>query len=87
MQKYYDRENRRLVFEKESRRKADSKLWDSHWSHYSGEDFAKDVKKKDRFVLYYTSKYLPRGSKVLEGGCGKGDKVFSLHNKYIRNRF
>ena len=80
MKKYFDRENRRLVFEKENLRKADSKLWDSHWSDYSGEDFAKDVKRKDRFVLYYTSKYLPRGSKVLEGGCGIGDKVFSLHN-------
>ena len=80
MQKYYDRENRRLVFENQSRGKADEKFWDSHWSHYSDEDFTKDVKIIDRFVLYYTSKYLPKGLKVLEGGCGKGGKVYSLHN-------
>jgi ubiquinone/menaquinone biosynthesis C-methylase UbiE len=80
MQKYYDPINRRLVFIKQSRRKADEKFWDSHWSHYSDKDFAKDVKKKNRFVLYYTNKYLPKGLKVLEGGCGKGGKVYSLHN-------
>ena len=80
MQKYYDRENRRLVFENQSRGKADEKFWDSHWSHYSDEDFTKDVKIIDRFVLYYTSKYLPKGLKVLEGGCGKGQNVYTLQN-------
>ncbi len=77
MQKYYDPENRCLVF---MNKKADSDFWDSHWSFYSRDDFAEDIKIKNRFVLYHTSKCLPKGSTILEGGCGKGQNVYTLHS-------
>jgi len=38
------------------------------------------MQQKNRFVLHYTNKYLPRGSRVLEGGCGIGHNVNTLFN-------
>src|SRR5262245_32690199 len=75
MKKYYDDANKRVVY---VQKKADSAFWDSHWSHYSSEKFIEDVKVKNRFVLGETQKYLPKGSVVLEGGCGKGQNVYTL---------
>lgn len=71
--KYYDKINRRLVlFEK----KATSSFWDNHWDN-------NDIKKKfnlnkKTFVTRTTNKYLPVGAKIIEGGCGLGDKVHAL---------
>jgi len=73
--KYYDKNNNRLVFFKES---ADYDYWDKHWKNYR----LKTIKRsppKNRFIISITKKYLPVGARILEGGCGMGDKVNSLH--------
>lgn len=77
MQKYYDDANHRLVF---VGRPADSPYWDSHWSSHSSADFAQYVRVVNPIVSRYTHKYLMVGSRVLEGGCGRGQNVYTLHN-------
>lgn len=73
MNKCYDSENNRLIF---MGNKADSQYWDTLWS---ANDFPKCTKKKHNpFIVNNTRKYLAKGSKILEGGCGKADKVYAL---------
>lgn len=73
--RYYDQENKRLVY---IEKKATSEFWDHLW-----EDDA--LKKnilagnQERFVFPTTKRYLKPGTKILEGGCGKGRYVYSLH--------
>ena len=72
--KFYDRKNKRLIMVEQ---KADSEHWDKHW-HL--DDFVGRVKagKDSRLVRKFTKKFLPAGSKILEGGCGIGQNVFGL---------
>lgn len=73
MQKYYDRLNRRLVF---VGRHSDSAYWDTRWQT---EDFEKLVKEtEDKLIVKMAKKYLLPGANVFEGGCGRGDKAYSL---------
>jgi SAM-dependent methyltransferase len=78
MRPYYDSENKRIVH---LGQKSDSNYWDGHWEQ--GE-LERQIKVKDHhFVINNTKKYLPLGSKILEGGSGRGDKVYSLqHHGY-----
>jgi len=74
--KLYDAENKRLVvFEQ----KADSEYWDKHWQGQRV-DFIKGVKsgKNNSFLKKFTRKFLSPNSKILEGGCGMGMKVYGL---------
>jgi SAM-dependent methyltransferase len=72
--KFYDSLNRRLVF---IGKKGDSgNFWDTHWSC---DDFAQQIRKsKAPFVVGNTLRYLQVGDRILEGGCGRGDKVYAL---------
>lgn len=54
---------------------SDSKYWDEHWA---SENFESKIRKIDRFVVFYTKKFLKKGANIVEGGCGRGDKVYSL---------
>lgn len=59
---------------------SNSGLWDDRWEH---EDltkifFPRSYSIEDRFVLDITREYLPIGARILEGGCGLGEKVFFL---------
>jgi SAM-dependent methyltransferase len=75
MTTYLDSENTRLVF---AGAKADPRFWDSHWSgRISRETICRG---SDPFVVGNTGRYLPEGSRILEGGCGKGDKVWALQS-------
>jgi len=79
--KYYDTANNRLVF---LNQKADSAFWDKLWDI---DDFKKSVSsgKNDRFVSVITKKFITpdKNHRILEGGCGKGNFVFSLdYNGY-----
>ena len=77
--KYFDKKNDRLVFMSE---KATSTFWDKHWTD-------KDLKqsilngRNDRFVATTTQQFInpTKDKKILEGGCGKGHFVYSLHSK------
>ena len=71
MQKYFDKLNNRLVY---LGQQSEIQYWDQHWKNT---DFQM---KMDPFVVKVTSEYLPKGSSLLEGGCGLGAKVFSLQN-------
>jgi len=74
--KYFDKNNNRLIF---CNQKANEKYWDCHW-----EEKIKRILQnppKHRFLTSITTKYLPLKSKILEGGCGMGDKVLALEKK------
>lgn len=69
----YDRLNNRLVFVGKA---AEEGYWDRHWS---SENFEKFIRiRNNRFIIKNTKKYLSFNSKILEGGCGRGDKVYAL---------
>jgi len=75
--RYYDSAKRCLVYEEESRSNPD--FWDEHWAKDDWNEI-ENKGKKDRFVSKITQKFLtPSHSlKILEGGCGKGQYVYSL---------
>jgi ubiquinone/menaquinone biosynthesis C-methylase UbiE len=75
--KYFDKQNNRLVFESS---KASAEFWDAHWNIADFKDAVLSGK-NDRFVSRYTKKYISpdKSKKILEGGCGKGNLVFSLN--------
>jgi len=77
MIRYFDRRNNRLVYIGTA---SDDKFWDNIWEV---EDFRKWIKEIKDPILYNniiktTKKYLPVGSRLLEGGCGRGDIVYAL---------
>ncbi len=73
MERFYDKENKRLVFVGQ---KATADFWDQQW----GNDFAGDVKSvsDDSNVVVLTKRFLPPSAKILEGGCGRGQYVYAL---------
>jgi len=73
MIRYYLPKKQALVY---SFKKASPEYWDGLWK---GNDFAAKLKKEDRIIVNTTKRYLRSGSRVLEGGCGRGNKVYSLH--------
>jgi SAM-dependent methyltransferase len=76
MIRYYDKTNHQLVYVNQ---KADPQFWDEQWST---NNFVKAIKgPKNRFTVRFTTKYLKRGARLLEGGCGRGDKVYALHRQ------
>lgn len=74
--KFYDKENKRLLLFEE---KATADFWDEHWQ---GDDFAKSVRsgKNSRLIKKFTARFLKNNAKVLEGGCGIGQNVYTLHS-------
>lgn len=77
--KYFDQKNKRLVF---IGKKATPEFWDNQWDIA---DFKKAVEsgENERFVSKITSQYISpsKEKKILEGGCGKGNFVYSLFCK------
>ena len=71
---FYDAVNNRLVYIKQE---ADGAFWDKHWQIHNLQNIIK-APPRNRFIIKTTRKYLQHGSKVLEAGCGMGDKVYSL---------
>lgn len=72
--KVYDSLNRRLLyFEQE----ASENFWDKKWEMSAEATFADPP--RHGLTIHTTQRYLPAGSRVLEGGCGLGDVVYALH--------
>lgn len=71
---FYDKENKRLLLFEE---RATADFWDKHWQ---SNDFAKSVcyGKHSRLIKKITTRFLKKGAKVLEGGCGAGQNVYTL---------
>lgn len=61
----------RLVYLDE---KATPEFWDAHWQA----EGAPAPSRHDRQFAAVTTAHLPRGARVLEGGCGRGTKVRAL---------
>ena len=75
MTKYYDKINNRLVYTGQA---STSLFWDAHWDKNTIEKlYLKHISPFD-YVINTTKKYLPKGSIILEGGCGTGQQVFKL---------
>jgi len=74
MQRYYDNRSRTLIC---CEKRADSEFWDEHWDVA---DFKQQVERaaENRFIPRTTRLFLEKG-RVLEGGCGTGEKVYCLH--------
>ena len=70
---FYDEKNERLVYVDEA---ASHEYWDNHWKDELKKTLTNPP--RNQFYTALTKKYLKPGSVVLEGGCGKGDKVLAL---------
>lgn len=58
---------------------ADEKFWDERWDIKNNNDSVKNIlDSTSRLVVEKTKEYLKKNSKILEGGCGMGDKVYNL---------
>jgi SAM-dependent methyltransferase len=74
MLRYFDNRNNRLVYVGNA---ANNSYWDYHWN---SDHSSNDIKfLKNRLVIKHTRKYLPPKSRILEGGCGRGDNVYYLN--------
>tara|TARA_Y100001960_G_scaffold329373_1_gene420538 strand:+ start:1597 stop:2397 length:801 start_codon:yes stop_codon:yes gene_type:complete len=69
-----DKKNNRLVY---FINKATNDYWDSHWGDFTV-DKIKEENINNNFCVKHTKNYLPTGSKILEGGCGKANNVYAL---------
>ena len=56
---------------------ATEEFWDSLWDGHASETFKHPP--KHRLTVALTKRFLKKGSRILEGGCGLGDKVLALH--------
>lgn len=74
--RYYDSKKNRLVWINSG---SSPEFWDNHWKVNKNEKIFK-FPAKHRFLKRTTAKYITKGKKILEGGCGLGDKVFALNN-------
>jgi SAM-dependent methyltransferase len=73
MDKYFDASNHRLVCLGQP---ASPKLWDSRWETEDLGQFIRE--RKNSWIVHTTRRFLTPGSRLLEGGCGRGDKVYAL---------
>jgi len=74
MTKFFDSAARRLVFTGEP---AGPEFWDRHWAESLSVERIRRT--GDTFVVGQTRRHLKEGARILEGGCGIGDKVHVLH--------
>jgi SAM-dependent methyltransferase len=71
---FYDRAARRLIY---LRHRADSDSWDRRWTSHPVPTAHEHSVGQHRCVST-TARYLRRGERVLEGGCGRGEKLTAL---------
>ncbi len=72
--KYFDKKNNRLVYISKS---ATPEFWDECWEDENLKKTIQGVSSRS-FVHKKTGQYLKLGSKILEGGCGRGQYVYAL---------
>lgn len=73
---YYDRDGDRLIFTDHT---PDAHYWDKRWQSSLEVAAKRPVPPAGSFVTNTTSRFLPKGSRVLEGGCGNGMHSRHLH--------
>jgi SAM-dependent methyltransferase len=74
MKKIYIKEKKQIAF---FNMKATSSFWDNHWQIDNLKRSIISCQSDDNFIPLI-KKYLPKGSTVLEGGCGNGQFVHAL---------
>ena len=73
MERFYDEDKQRLIYISQS---ATEDFWDQHWQT---EDFRKAVTATpNSWIAKKTADFLQKGSRILEGGCGPANHVYSL---------
>ena len=70
MKRFYRKKNNALVY---LGKKANQEFWDSQWTNSKKKSFP-----KESYVSTITKEYLKSGSTIIEGGCGRGNHVYSL---------
>lgn len=77
MKRYYDGTKNRLVYVGEE---ATPEMWDKRWGEEDLEKlfFPSRYCMEDRIIVDTTRNYLSTGARILEGGCGLGEKVYFL---------
>jgi SAM-dependent methyltransferase len=71
--RYYDPVGKQLVY---CWKRPSPRFWDNHWQ---SEEIKRAITGQSNwFVIRVTRRYLSLGSRVIEGGCGLGDKVYAL---------
>jgi 2-polyprenyl-3-methyl-5-hydroxy-6-metoxy-1,4-benzoquinol methylase len=73
--KIYDPKNDSLLY---LDREANEQFWDKKWEASAHATFGSPPRHGS--TVRITRRYLPVGSRLLEGGCGLGDVVNALHN-------
>lgn len=73
IERYYDAAHRRLVY---VGRAPSAETWDEWWRADASRHSI--TAPRNWFVVGKTRKYLAPGARVLDGGCGRGDKVYAL---------
>jgi len=77
--KFYNSKDNCLLYIKS---KANNVYWDDHWN---SDNLKRDIQESQSpLVVKHTKKYLTRASKLLEGGCGKGQNVYLLKKQGFR---
>lgn len=71
MLKFADQKGERLIF---INRRSDNEYWDQFWKNREVINY----RQSSKYFVDITKKYLPKDSKILEGGSGLGDKVKGL---------
>ncbi len=71
---FYEKKYKRIVV---IDRKADSNFWDSHWDKENLSTMM--TRGGSRIVNKFTKRFLKKGSRILEGGCGTGKNVYNLN--------
>lgn len=75
MNKYYSKEKKAILCYKDS--PTDPHFWDTRWENV---EINKHYKVATRsYILSMTKRYLPRKSRIIEGGCGTGAMVMALN--------
>lgn len=77
MKRYYDNNKNRLIYIGEE---ANPDMWDKRWEEEDLKKlfFSRKSCMESKTIFETTGKYLPAGARILEGGCGLGDKVYLL---------
>jgi len=74
MERYLDSDNNQLLYIMEN---SNGEFWDSQWQQYGIEKIF-TAPPRNKFVVNLSKKFLTVGSRILEAGCGMGDKVYRL---------
>lgn len=74
MERYLDSGGDQLIYIMDH---SNGTFWDDQWQQH-GINKILSAPPLNNFVVKLTQKHLPLGSKILEAGCGMGDKVYRL---------